>query len=165
MLDFTGTWSRDSSLNENVAEGLIERGVPENEAKAKAEGPYIQKWSRKLASDATWNVKTYGDNGRIRRDLDYPIGHWKEPFWGTSLLFGNVEDGLDRTASILKDPDSDSNLSLVTITDLPNRGKEEARRYLKNGKFILKRTFWPNHDTSFVGIVSKEIFVREPDNN
>ena len=98
--------------------------------------------------------------------MDYPIGSWKEPFWGTSLLFGNIDDGsLDRTTSIIPEPDSDSQLSLVTITKLPDRGMEESRRYLKEGKFILRRTFWPADEANGIGIISKEVFIREPDSN
>ena len=48
-MNFAGTWARDPRKNENVIWGLIERGVPPEEAKSKAEGPYRQTWKRKAA--------------------------------------------------------------------------------------------------------------------
>ena len=163
-MNFAGTWARDPRRNENVIWGLIERGVPPEEAKSKAEGPYRQTWKRKTAT--IWNVKTYiGNTDKIRRELDYSIGTWKEPFWGTSLVFGYVDEDLERETSVFPEPDSDSQLALVTITDLPDRGKEEARRYMKEGKLILRRTFWPIDEANGIGIVSKEVFLREPDRN
>lgn len=66
-IDFTGTWARDSSLNENVMEALIERGVPAEKAASEACGPYIQQFSRKTLK--TWNIKTFGEGRKVRRDL------------------------------------------------------------------------------------------------
>jgi putative (di)nucleoside polyphosphate hydrolase len=93
-IDFTGTWARDSSLNENVTEALIKRGVSADKAASEAGGPYVQKWSRRDGRSAIWNVKTYGENNEIRRDLVRKIEH---PWIGgieltqrTNLLFGLV---------------------------------------------------------------------------
>lgn len=161
-IDFAGTWSRDSSLNENVEEGLIKRGVPPEKVKSEALGPYVQRFSREDEESMIWNIKTYdGDTATVRRDLNYQIGSWKESFSGRAVLFGDVTDGLDRTSKFIAEPDSDSKLSLVTITALPGKGIEESRRYLKDDQLILKRIFWPEQDVD--GIQSKEVFTRVAD--
>jgi hypothetical protein len=77
-------------------------------------------------------------------------------------VFGNVEDGLDRTTGLIAEPDADSVVSFVTITSLPGRGSEESRRYLKNDQLFLKRTFWPEGPDLFA-ITCKEVFKRVPD--
>ncbi|CAJ1930691.1 unnamed protein product [Cylindrotheca closterium] len=76
-IDFDGTWSRDASKNEGVVEALIQRGVAADKAASEAERPYVQKWERK--EDDVWNVKTYGADNNLRRDVDYQVGKsWRE---------------------------------------------------------------------------------------
>lgn len=167
QLNFEGVWSRDPSLNENVVEGFEKRGLPSDRALKEAMDPYIQNWIRKekRGSHTVWTVETYdkGDTSTIRRTLDYPIAAWKELFLGKSVLF-NQESGdyLDRQTMYVAEPEAEGQVAHVTITHTPQKGVEESRRYVKDGKMILRRTFWPREDTPIAeGVVSTEIFFRE----
>mmetsp|Transcript_43384 Transcript_43384/g.104854 ORF Transcript_43384/g.104854 Transcript_43384/m.104854 type:complete len:220 (-) Transcript_43384:85-744(-) len=161
-IDFNGTWSRDASKNEGVVHALIQRGVAPEKATSEAERPYVQKWERKEGD--VWNVKTYGADNNLRRDVDYQVGKsWREEFSGTAVIFGDVKDGLSRTTSLIVDPDADSLVAFTTITDIQGRGVEESTRYLKDGQMVLKRTFWPEGSES--GVTCKEVFVRDQESS
>ena len=161
-IDFNGTWSRDSSKNEGVVEALIQRGVAADKAASEAERPYVQKWEQK--ETGVWNVKTYGPDNNLRRDVDYQVGKsWREEFSGTAVIFGSVENGLCRTTRLIAEPDADSLVAFTTITNIQGRGVEESTRYLKDGNMILRRTFWPEGSESVV--TCKELFVRNTESS
>uniref|UniRef100_A0A7S3DRC8 Nudix hydrolase domain-containing protein n=2 Tax=Entomoneis paludosa TaxID=265537 RepID=A0A7S3DRC8_9STRA len=171
-LDFTGTWSRDASLNENVYEGLLDRGIASEKAKRGADAPYIHKWARNTLSGSctVWNVVTYDgdDTATVRRTLDYQIGPFKELFLGEALLFNKKGGGfLERQTLYLADAESDNNVAHVTLTAIPreNGGHEESRRLLKGNKLILRRTYWPNllESSKSEPTISTEIFLRVPE--
>ena len=159
-MDLVGKWSRDSKRSDGVVEALIARGISEEKAIASAEEPYVQKWQR-LDSDGPcqFKVLTYlKDTEKIRRELVYPIGKFTETYEGNSMLFGGNDGGLiERNCFYLAETDADDNIAHVTVSETP-RGREESRRYIKNGELHLRRSFW--HSWGTQKVVSTEVFVR-----
>jgi len=167
QLDFTGTWSRDATLNENVVEGFVERGIEKSKAIAQADTPYMQTWqcSEKDGSNTIWKVDTYnGDDIKtIRRSLDYKVGPFQETFTGQAFLFQQESGGtLERRTAYVAEPDSDSKVAHVVITQIPQKdgAAEESRRYLKNGSLVLQRTYWAPSSPIKEGVRSREFFLR-----
>jgi ADP-ribose pyrophosphatase YjhB (NUDIX family) len=163
-LDFTGKWSRDLTLCQDLVKGLTERGLSDTEAQNEAHKPYIQSWHRDNDASLTWNVKTYETDGlTIRRDIHYIPGEWTESYKGNSTLFGNcdAEFSLKRSTIFVAEPDGYPNqLAHVTITDGP-KGIEESRRYINDkDQLILRRTLWKAGEDAAEKVVSTEIFTR-----
>lgn len=166
-LDFEGKWIRDGSSSMSVVEGLVGRGLTQDEAEAVAKSPYIQSWKRVASKEegkksTSWIVTTYQVDGETpRRELEYRVGEWEEKYQGPAVIFGTSESvtTLKRITSFVAEPDADPvTLAHITITDGP-KGVEESRRYLKGGRFLLRRTLWPN-DAPKEPIISTEVFVR-----
>eukprot|EP00804_Cyclotella_cryptica_P026960 CCRYP_014779-RA/>CCRYP_014779-RA protein AED:0.27 eAED:0.17 QI:0/-1/0/1/-1/1/1/0/370 len=159
-IDFNGKWSRESNRSVGLFEALMARGISEEKAITSATEPYVQIWqrlddSRKLEFKVTTFDK---DTESIRRELIYPLGKFTEAYEGNSMLFGGVDGGLiHRECFYLAEPDADEEIAHVTISVTP-RGREESRRYLKNGELILRRSFW--HTWRMEEVVSTEVFVR-----
>ncbi|KAL7515994.1 hypothetical protein ACHAWX_001054, partial [Stephanocyclus meneghinianus] len=159
-VDFNGKWSRESERSVGLFDALVSRGASEEKATTSASEPYVQIWqrlddSRKL----DFKVLTFDkDTESIRRELIYPLGKFTEAYEGTSMLFGGVDGGLiQRECFYLAEPDADEEIAHVTTSVTP-RGREESRRYLKNGELILRRSFW--HTGRMEEVVSTEVFVR-----
>mmetsp|Transcript_10749 Transcript_10749/g.23835 ORF Transcript_10749/g.23835 Transcript_10749/m.23835 type:complete len:358 (+) Transcript_10749:93-1166(+) len=158
-LDLSGRWSRDSKRSVDVVEGLVARGLSENDAAEKAAEPYIQSW-KQHTTKREWEVTTYDVDGiKPRRELHYPMGDFEETYEGTATIFGGTDGGvLKRCCFYLAAKDADEQLAHVTGTESPRGGREESVRYLKNGELILKRTFSPSLKTDRA--VSTEVFTR-----
>lgn len=158
-LDLSGRWSRDSKKGVGVAEGLVARGLTEDNAAEKDDAPYIQSWKKHTTNNREWIVTTYDTDGiKPRRELHYPIGDFEEAYEGTSTLFGGTEGGVvKRCCFYLAEKDADEQIAHVTISETL-RGKEESLRYLKNGELILKRSFL--HSSRTDKVVSTELFTK-----
>lgn len=160
-VDFAGTWSRDNSLSQNLKAALQARGLPAEEAKQAAEGPYKQIWT---AKESEWTVTTYSDDGVTpRRTLLYLLGEWEETYQGKATLFGDSQD--DKPATLHRRtfyaPQGDTaTVAHVTISKTPKGDTEESCRYRDGDFFVLKRTFWAK-DNVDKGVVSTEFFRRE----
>ncbi|KAL7541648.1 hypothetical protein ACHAXR_011095 [Thalassiosira sp. AJA248-18] len=157
-LDLSGRWSRDSKRCVGVVEGLVARGLAEENAVEKAIEPYIQSWKQQ-ATKRDWTVTTYDADGiKPRRELLYPMGDFEESYEGTSTLFGGTDGGVvQRSCFYLAEKDADEGIAHVTVSETP-RGKEESLRYVKNGDLILRRTFLHSWRTDRVE--STEVFTR-----
>jgi 8-oxo-dGTP pyrophosphatase MutT (NUDIX family) len=163
QLDFSGTWERNLSESTYVIPGLQARGLSLEDARKEAEKPYIQHWeSLDDSSSLSWTVTTFADDGETpRRTLEYSPGTWTETYQGKAILFGESVEPvtLKRQTSYVAELDATPiPMAQVTITDGPH-GFEESRRYLKDGKFLLRRTLWPNA-TPKDSIVSTEVFTQ-----
>ena len=161
-LDLSGTWTLDAALSVGVVEGLVQRGLTLDRAMVEAEKPYIQCWKRG-GERTSWIVTTYDVDGTTpRRVLTYAPGEREETYQETTILFrpsGDESVQLKRHMAFLAEPDAEPvSIAHVTLTQAP-RGVEEARRYLKGDKFILRRTLWPAENADRP-IVSTEVFVR-----
>lgn len=157
QINLCGKWSRDSSRSEGLVEALMARGISEEKAIKMAEDPYVQTWQRHGLYE--FNVITYDKaTESVRRELIYPIGKFTEAFEGNSMLFGGSDGGVvQRECFYTAEQDADGEIAHVTISETP-RGREEARRYLKDGQLILRRSFWHSWGTDKV--MSTEVFVR-----
>ena len=165
QLDFSGTWERNSLESTDVVPGLQARGLCLEDATKEAEKPYIQHWKKNgldEPSSLSWVVTTFAEDGETpRRTLEYQPGTWTETYQGTATLFGESLEPvtLIRKTSYVAELDAaPTPMAHVTITDGP-KGVEESRRYLKDGKFLLRRTLWPK-DIPNVRIVSTEVFTK-----
>jgi putative (di)nucleoside polyphosphate hydrolase len=160
QFDLSGKWYRDSTRSEGLKEALMARGISEETAIKHAEEPYVQKWQRlKANGPSEFKVITYDrDTGTIRRELIYPIGKFKEVYEGKSMLFGGSDGGLiERQCFYCAEQDADDKIAHVTMSITP-RGKEESRRFVRNGELVLRRSFWHSWRTD--KIVSTEVFVK-----
>lgn len=159
-IDFSGKWFRDSSKSINLEEGLLARGLTEEEANQETKKPYIQNWERHTTDSSSWLVTTFeGDGTTPRRTLEYKTGTWEEIYQGKSTLFGETSEPitLQRQTSYVAECDAcPVPIAQVTITDGP-KGIEESRRYLKDDMFILRRTLWPKGSQNNP-VVSVEVF-------
>jgi putative (di)nucleoside polyphosphate hydrolase len=161
-IDFGGRWSRDSTRSVDVVAGLVARGFSEADAKDKAEEPYIQFWTRHSKDRREWVVTTYDADGYTpRRALRYPIGEFEEEYKGSSTIFGGADGGVIKRCCfyLAENEADDQKIAHVTVSETP-RGREESKRYLKNGDLILKRTFVKHHLKVADGVESTEVFVR-----
>lgn len=160
-LDLGGRWSRDSTRSVNVMEGLMSRGLTEKDAKDRSEEPYLQYWTQNQENRQEWVVTTYDADGCTpRRELRYPIGEFEEEYDGVSTIFGGTNGGvIKRCCFYLAENDADDQIAHVTISQTP-RGREESKRYIRNGDLVLKRTFVKDHSKGTDGVVSTEVFVR-----
>lgn len=124
-----------------------------------AADPYVQKWQRLVDDKREFNVLTYEkDSDKVRRNLNYPIGKFTEAYEGSSMLFGGSDGGLiERQCFYVAEHDADGEIAHVTISQSP-RGREESRRFIKDGQLILRRSFW--HSWSADKVVSTEVFIR-----
>lgn len=156
-----GRWARDSTRSVSVVEGLMARGLSEAEAKDKLEEPYIQCWTRHAQDRREWIVKTLGDDGyTARRELHYPLGEFEEKYEGASTLFGGTGGGVvKRCCFYLAENDADDQIAHVTTSETL-RGREESKRYIKNGELILKRSFVDHFLKGTDRVVSTELFIR-----
>lgn len=162
-LDFSGRWERDASQNKGIVDGLIKRGLSPQNAEMEAQKSYIQSWEANGEIENAWQVTTYASDGKTpRRQLDYRPGEWEETYQGEAVLFGKGSEEvtlLKRRTSFVGEPDaSPLPIAQVTITSGP-KGMEESRRYLKDGRMVLRRTLWPE-DKPQIPIVSEEVFLR-----
>lgn len=170
-IDFSGTWTRDSAASSGVIAGLLARGQSAEEAGKKADLPYVQLWERSSEKTLEWFVTTFGSDGVTpRRKLLYLVGEWDEE-WGhegvpsghtrPSTLFGAAEGVVHRRTVYLAEQQADQGWAHSTLSPTPI-GEEEARRYMKDGKMMLRRTFWPNcaPAETVVPVVSTEVFTR-----
>jgi hypothetical protein len=164
-LDFSGGWERDHSQSVGVVEGLVRRGLTPEEAMRTAKKPHRQSWTRCSSDSTSWHVITYCEDGKTpRRELIYRVGEWEELYEGESTLFGTSQEHstiLHRRICYVAEPDADEPIRIahVTVTTSPLGGVEEARRYLRGDKFLLRRTLWTNEEPDNP-IVSTEVFVR-----
>mmetsp|Transcript_31103 Transcript_31103/g.75187 ORF Transcript_31103/g.75187 Transcript_31103/m.75187 type:complete len:403 (+) Transcript_31103:21-1229(+) len=155
-LDLGGRWSRDSTRCNGVVEGLVARGLTQENASEKAVEPYIQSWKRHNTK-AEWIVTTYDADGiKPRRELHYPIGKFVETFEGTATLFGDA-GVIYRCCFYLAEKEADGEIAHVTVSET-QKGKEESLRYLKNGDLILRRSFLGSGGAD--NVVSTEVFTR-----
>lgn len=162
-VNLSGRWSRDSERSAGVVQGLIARGLSEDNAAEQAALPYIQNW-KQHTTKREWIVTTYNVDGiKPRRELHYPIGRFDESFKGTALIFGTNTGLLKRCCFYLAQKDAVEQVAHVTVTESPIGGTEESFRYLNNGELILKRTFSPSGKA--VKVVSTEVFVFSPLNS
>lgn len=162
-MDLSGKWSRDSSRTEGLKEALMARGISEETAIKHAEEPYVQKWQRLNGNgQCEFKVITYDqDTDKIHRELTYPIGRFTEAYEGKSMLFGGSDGGLiERHCFYCAEKDADDKIAHVTLSQTP-RGREESRRFVRNGELVLRRSFWHSWGTDKV--VSTEVFVRCPE--
>ena len=162
QIDLVGKWTRDSKRSEGLVEALIARGISEENAVKSAADPYMQKWERLNGDGREFKVLTYDkDTDTIRRELVYPIGTFTESYEGKSTLFGGSDGGsIKRQCFYLAEKDADNEIAHVTTSITP-RGREESRRYTKNGELILHRSFWKS--TGADKVVSTEVFTRVSD--
>lgn len=159
-LDLSGKWTRDSQRCVGVIEALVARGQSLEAAKEKASEPYLQMWKKHYARCNEWVVTTYYDADwlKAKRELHYPIGEFEESYEQASTIFGTDGGGtVKRCCFYMAEIDADDRVAHVTCTDT-QIGKEEALRYTKNGKMILRRTFIPSEGTE--KSVSTEIFSK-----
>ena len=159
-LDFSGTWLRDWM---DCAQALMRRGLSYEQAITEAEKPYVQKWERGSLAEQSWVVTTYNVDGVTpRRTLEYKKGEWDEYYSGQSTLFGTSSSGgatLKRRTCYVAEPEAEPlPVAHATVT-LGPKGIEEARRYLKAGQMMVRRTLWSN-ETPDEPVVSTEIFLR-----
>jgi putative (di)nucleoside polyphosphate hydrolase len=162
-LDFSGKWARDHTKSSGVVEGLIGRGLAQEEAAEEAQRPYIQNWAQDSDDKTSWHVTTYQVDGITpRRELEYRQGEWDEYYQGKATIFGDAgESGytLKRRTTYVAEPDAEAiPVAHVTVTDGP-KGVEESRRYRKGDQFVLRRTLWP-HSAPDSPITCTEIFIR-----
>lgn len=165
-VNLEGKWTRQSCVG--VVEALEARGLTRQEAILEVEKAYIQTWERSNPQDVNWTVTTFQVDGVTpRRKLEYRLGNWQEEYKGHAIIFGssntsashNGKTTLRRKTAFLAEPDASlSQIAHVTVTDGP-KGVEESRRYLKEGKLVLRRTFW-SKDTPDTPVISTEVFVR-----
>lgn len=97
-VDLSGLWTRESSRNVGVMDGLMARGLSAEAASHAANKPYVQRWQPADDSEpsGSWVVTTFGtpqthSNGEPcigARCLVYPLGDWNETYEGPSVLFG-----------------------------------------------------------------------------
>ena len=176
LLDLSGKWSRDNGNCVDVVNGLVMRGLTLDEASKEASKPYMQSFERKIGDDGqnsplSWIVTTFDADGTTpRRKLDYSVGEWEEDYKGNTVIFGSSgkesKTTLTRRTAYIVEPDSEPvQVSHVTITyNGPRGGMEESRRYMKNGKLINRRTFWPPQNDAESSpsspVISTEIFNR-----
>mmetsp|Transcript_4699 Transcript_4699/g.11048 ORF Transcript_4699/g.11048 Transcript_4699/m.11048 type:complete len:238 (-) Transcript_4699:77-790(-) len=166
-LDFSGLWARDrvAALKPqfNLVHALVARGRhDEAAAEAEAEKPYVQRWKRAKGDGLNWEVDTQiALNVAPRRVLTYTdSGEW----WVEALpkkdtvLFGTQGGELRRKCAYLPEPDADG-VAHATLTETPRGDVEETRRYLKGGRFVVRRSFWPAGASRLEdAVVSTEFF-------
>jgi putative (di)nucleoside polyphosphate hydrolase len=162
LLDFSGTWERDLLQSTNVVSALEARGMDPDESFNEAQKPYIQCWEKHPDDSSSWFVTTFEADGKTpRRKLEYKPGSWTETYEGKATLFGESLKPvtLNRQTKFVAEADgAPVPIAQVTITYGP-KGIEESRRYLKDGKFILRRTFWSTTAPT-VPAVSTEVFIK-----
>jgi putative (di)nucleoside polyphosphate hydrolase len=160
-LDLSGKWARDSQRCVGVVEALVARGQSLEAANEKASEPYFQSWA--IHPDwkcLEWVATTYYDAEWLKpqRELHYKIGEFEESYEQASTIFGTDGGGtVKRFCFYMAEIDADERVAHVTCTDT-KIGKEEARRYIKNGEMILRRTFVPSGGTE--KSVSTEVFIK-----
>ena len=154
--------------NVDLELALEARGLSREQAVERVGEGYIQEFLP-VGDSGTWRVITFQADGVTpRRTLDYPLGNWTEPVDNThSTLFGNLtlkwafKRSLERHTSWVSEPDATvtPKVALVT-TSITQFGEEEARRYLRDGKLVLKRCLRRTRANEVSEVWSEEIFER-----
>mmetsp|Transcript_13813 Transcript_13813/g.21050 ORF Transcript_13813/g.21050 Transcript_13813/m.21050 type:complete len:229 (+) Transcript_13813:2-688(+) len=162
-LDFRGRWTRENSLCKGMTEALEGRGYDKEAAAKKANGPYVQDWSRNNPDDPLeWTVTTFNTEiATPYRDVTYTVGHFEEMYKGPSILFGESDAKgsiLKRFMEYKKCSDGQFGVALVVTTETP-RGNEESKRYLsKEGQLILERKLYLDETKEVIS--SLEVFEK-----
>ena len=154
--EFSGKWSRDATRNVSVKEGLLARGLSQENATRQATKAYLQQWKQDKEKPREWIVTTDKGPGKPSRELRYPMGEFTESYEGESTIFGG-SNTVKRCCFYLAEESSDSRIAHVTVS-YTAKGTEESLRYLKNDELILKRSFLPLSSTD--KIISTEVFIR-----
>jgi len=153
-VDLGGCWMRSALACKGVVELLVAHGYTHEMAEKRHFQPCGQFWE-KAATPGEWQVTFFKQDGFLsRRTVLYPLGEWLQPFRCGSLFGGGTGGVAKRYTAWLLDPDVDSDdrdrnealpmqLTHCTVSFTP-LGREEVRRYLQNGRLILRRKFWPS---------------------
>jgi len=170
-IDLGGCWMRTALACEGVLELLVAHGFAQETAETLQFRPCVQLWE-KTATPGEWQVTLFEQDGKTaRRTVLYPLGEWLQPFGCGSPFGGGTEGVAKRYTAWLLDPNADVGTDELDCNDALSRqltqctvsftplGREEVRRYLRNGRLILCRKFWPSAEDAAM-VTSQETFVR-----
>jgi len=150
---FEGTWTRDRTRNQHVAEYLIAHGVGMS-AIEDARMTYEQTWTR-ASPLGTFVVHTTTASG-IDRVLTYELGEFVEKYGKKSALFGDGPGEVKRRASF----DAATRTHFVTTTSA--LGDETTTRVVdEDGKTMRVRRTFKRRDDPLVDIWCQEVFVKQ----